>query len=147
MAVVVEVAGISAHGAPATVQTDVAVAQRERAVAVIVINALRLAVRRTFAMTHGVNHILVIRPGELHDIEPAIVVVIAPERRASDAVLGDSGFLAHVGESAVAVVAIELRPAHGVRQEQVRVAVVVVVFPGGAPGSNNITNYRLLGRI
>src|SRR5207302_2842788 len=66
----------------------------------------------------------------LHDALP--IFVIAPKARASDADFRKAGLFAHVGERAVAVVAIQLRPAHGVGQEQVRIAVIIVVAPGGA---------------
>ena len=111
------------------------------------IDAHRAAVGRAFAVAHGVDDVFVIGPDELRDIHPAIVVVIPPEGRGSEAGFGDARLLAHIGERAVAVVVKELRAAHGVAEEKIGTPVVVVVAPGAADGRPHGLEARLFGRL
>ena len=69
--------------------------------------------------------------GELHEladeqIEPAVVVVIEPDRAGGPSRRGHAGFFGHVGKSAVAVVVIENASAV-LRYVQIRKAVAIVV--------------------
>ena len=57
----------------------------------------------------------------------------------------DAGLLTHVCEGTVAVVVIELRSAHGIRDEEVGTAVVVVIAPGAADGGPDGLKARLCG--
>ena len=60
VAVVIKVARVAAHGAPASGQPQFAVHLREGAVAVVVIYAHGMTVGRPFAMLHRIDHIIVI---------------------------------------------------------------------------------------
>src|SRR5437764_627676 len=103
--VIVHVREAAAHGAPAAIEADFAVLRRKRAVAVVVINDQRRAVFGTVAGLHGLDHIFVIGPAVLHDVEPAVVVVIDEAAGGANHEIGDAGFGAYVSERAIAVVA------------------------------------------
>ncbi len=66
-----------------------------------------------------------------HEIDEAIAVVVAESGAGGPAAVGDSGFCGHVGEGAVAVVAIENIPAEA-GDVDVGPAIVVVVAHGAA---------------
>ena len=85
-------------------------------------------------MAHRVDHVFVVRPTELHQVKPAVVIVIAPETGAADAERIDAGLSADFRKCAVAVVVIELRSADAVAQENIRPAVVIIIAPGCADG-------------
>ena len=109
------------------------------------INPHRAAVGRALADAHGVDHVFVIGPDELHDIHPAVVVVIPPESRGSEALLGDTGLLADIGERAIAIVVVKLRAAQAVGEKQVGLPVVVVIAPGAADGGPDGVEPGLFG--
>src|SRR5262249_46074915 len=60
IAVIIEVAGVAAHGSPAAGKPKVAIAHRERPVAVVVINPKGMSVGWTFAGAHGMDDILMV---------------------------------------------------------------------------------------
>src|SRR5262249_2175298 len=104
----IEIAAVSVHGSPAAAQTDIAGAKSKRAVPIVVIKTRRVALGRAVSIPHRIDHVVVVRPGELQQIEPAIVVVVEPKRRTAKRELLDSGLGAYVRECSVSIVVIEL---------------------------------------
>src|SRR5207247_1481105 len=93
--------------------------------------------RCTMARLHGMNHVFVIGPGELNDVEPAVVIVVAEEAGRTHDEIGHAGFDADLCKGTVAIVAEQLRASQARAEEQVRVAVVVVVAPRRAEGGED----------
>ncbi len=130
VAIVVQVAEVPAHGSPAAIEAEFAVPLRKRAIAVVMKHAANTASFRCVSGLHRINHVFVIRPDELHDVQPAIVIVIAPETGTADDQLGQAGFHADFCKGAVPVVPVQLRAPEAAADEQIRATVVVVVSPG-----------------
>src|SRR5207247_6594304 len=100
----------------------------ERAVAIVAIHARGMAVGRGLSGAHGVNDVLMNGPGILNDVEPPVIVDVAPLSPEGKGVVVQVGLRRDIGESSVAVVAVKLRRSDGVGQKQVRVAIVVVIL-------------------
>ena len=76
---------------PASVEAEFAVLHRKRTVAIVVINPERLAIVGAAAGLHGLNDVFVVRPHELRDVQPAVVIVVAPCAEGSNAGIGQAG--------------------------------------------------------
>src|SRR5439155_34754 len=108
MAVIVQVTEVAAHGSPAAIDANFARTLGKCAVAIIVIDTRNRAIFGAASSSHGFDDIFVIGPGELHDVEPTVVVVIAPEAGAANHQVGQAGLQADFGKRAVPIVAIKL---------------------------------------
>src|SRR2546423_4257395 len=106
VAVIIEIAGIAAHGAPALVDSQLTADFGECAVAIVAIHARGPAVRRGLAEANSMDDIFVQNgPAKLHQIEPAVIVDVAPKGAGSDGVFLKARLRAHIGERPIAVVA------------------------------------------
>ena len=86
-------------------------------------------------------------PRILNNIQPPVVIDIAELRIERKRRRIQSRFSAHLGKRAVSVIAEQLRPAQGIREKQIGVAVVVVIAPGMADRGPARNNSRLLRNV
>src|SRR6266852_2465434 len=103
--------------------------------------AIPVVLKKPVKSRFGVNPVL------YQEIEEAIVVVVPPDARPSISPRGDTGCLCHIGESAVAIIAIErvFVPLPGrVFSGNIEVdqAIVVIVAPRNASSIVQRSNAR-----
>src|SRR6266852_4222213 len=133
VAVIVEIADRATHSAPAASETKVGSDVGECAIAVVAKDPRGRAAVGALACTQRINGVLGTRPGELHDVQPPVIIDVAAYTNKADHGCINASCATHVGKRPVTVVVKKLRRA-GIVDKEIEAAVVTEVAPCGTDG-------------